>query len=279
MTYAEIDAPHGHDAFLLDDERYHRLVAAYFDRIAAECGGMSNGNGDRSADAHRAGLRRDRRLDRAWARACSTSAAATARCCAISRTRGASRATASRSTTTSVLACVKNGVNVVQSDLERGLSGFEDSSFDYVILSQTLQAMKNSEIIIREMLRVGREGIVTFPNFGYWKNRLEVLQRPHAGLGEPALRMVRHAERAPVHGRRFRALLRRARHPHRRAQGADATAGRSTVLPNLLGALAVYHFGNGAAKSSDAVTSSDDRKRPFAHDRRLIASCVAPSAA
>ena len=76
----------------------------------------------------------------------------------------------------SVLACVKNGVNVVQSDLERGLSGFEDNSFDYVVLSQTLQAMKNSEVIMREMLRVGREGIVTFPNFGYWKNRLEVLK-------------------------------------------------------------------------------------------------------
>ena len=71
---------------------------------------------------------------------------------------------------------MKNGVNVVQSDLERGLSGFEDGSFDYVVLSQTLQAMRNSEIIMREMLRVGREGIVTFPNFGYWKNRLEVLQ-------------------------------------------------------------------------------------------------------
>ena len=73
-----------------------------------------------------------------------------------------------------VLACVKNGVNVIQSDLEHGLSEFADRSFDYVILSQTLQAVRNSERIIREMLRVGREGIVTFPNFGYWKNRLQV---------------------------------------------------------------------------------------------------------
>ncbi len=74
----------------------------------------------------------------------------------------------------SVLACVKNGVNVIQSDLERGLSDFRDRSFDYVVLSQTLQSVRNSERIIREMLRVGREGIVTFPNFGYWKNRLQV---------------------------------------------------------------------------------------------------------
>ena len=74
-----------------------------------------------------------------------------------------------------VLACVKNGVNVIQGDLERGLAEFEDRSFDYVILSQTIQAVKNSERIIKDMLRVGREGIVTFPNFGYWKNRLHVV--------------------------------------------------------------------------------------------------------
>ena len=71
-----------------------------------------------------------------------------------------------------VLACVRNGVNVIQGDLERGLSAFADASFDYVILSQTLQAVKSSESVVREMLRVGREGIVTFPNFGYWRNRL-----------------------------------------------------------------------------------------------------------
>jgi methionine biosynthesis protein MetW len=74
-----------------------------------------------------------------------------------------------------VLACVRNGVQVIQSDLERGLSDFDDHSFDFVLLSQTLQAMRNTEHIVREMLRVGRAGIVTFPNFGYWKNRLRVL--------------------------------------------------------------------------------------------------------
>ena len=55
----------------------------------------------------------------------------------------------------SVLACVRNGVNVIQSDLERGLAGFDDGSFDYVILSQTLQAMRHTEEIVLEMLRVG----------------------------------------------------------------------------------------------------------------------------
>jgi methionine biosynthesis protein MetW len=75
-----------------------------------------------------------------------------------------------------VLASVKNGVNVIQLDLETGLSGFEDDAFDFVILSQTLQAMRRSDLILKEMLRVGREGIVTFPNFGYWRHRLDILR-------------------------------------------------------------------------------------------------------
>jgi methionine biosynthesis protein MetW len=73
------------------------------------------------------------------------------------------------------LAAMKNGVDVIQMDLEAGLSEFEDNSFDTVILSQTLQAMHNTEGIVQEMLRVGREVVVTFPNFGYWRNRLQIL--------------------------------------------------------------------------------------------------------
>ncbi len=74
-----------------------------------------------------------------------------------------------------VVAAITNGVNVLQMNLETGLSGFDDRSFDTVILSQTLQAMHHTEALLKDMLRVGREGIVTFPNFGYWKNRWQVL--------------------------------------------------------------------------------------------------------
>jgi methionine biosynthesis protein MetW len=77
------------------------------------------------------------------------------------------------------LACLQNGTNVIQMDLEDGLSGFEDQSFDTVILSQTLQAMHNTEEIVQEMLRVGREIIVTFPNFGYWRNRIQIASGGH----------------------------------------------------------------------------------------------------
>ncbi len=74
-----------------------------------------------------------------------------------------------------IAACIANDVNVIQNDLESGLDDFEDRSFDYVILSQTLQATRHTETLMNEMMRVGREGIVSFPNFGYWKNRLQVL--------------------------------------------------------------------------------------------------------
>jgi methionine biosynthesis protein MetW len=143
-----------------------------------------------------------------------------------------------------VLACVKNGVDVVQTDLDRGLSGFEDNSFDYVVLSQTLQAMRNSEIIIREMLRVGREGIVTFPNFGYWKNRLEVLRGrmpvsenlPYQWFNTPNVRLCTVADFERFCSERGIRIVERKVLTHGRAVNA---------MPNLLGALAVYHFGNG----------------------------------
>jgi methionine biosynthesis protein MetW len=72
------------------------------------------------------------------------------------------------------LKAMNNGVDVIQMDLESGLSGFEAQSFDVVILSQTLQAVLNTEAIVHEMLRVGREVIVTFPNFGYWRHRIQI---------------------------------------------------------------------------------------------------------
>lgn len=74
------------------------------------------------------------------------------------------------------LTAMENGVDVIQMDLEAGLSGFENAQFDTVILSQTLQAVQNTEGIVQEMLRVGREAIVTFPNFGYWRHRIQLVE-------------------------------------------------------------------------------------------------------
>lgn len=97
-----------------------------------------------------------------------------------------------------VLACVKQGVNVMQQNLEDGLRLFEDGSFDFAILSQTLQTIHQTAAILRETVRVGKECIVSFPNFGYWPHRLSVLHGrmpvskslPHQWHNTPNVRVL-----------------------------------------------------------------------------------------
>ena len=146
-----------------------------------------------------------------------------------------------------VLACVRNGVNVIQRNLERGLAGFRDRSFDYVILSQTLQTVRNTERIIGEMLRVGREGIVTFPNFGYWRNRVQIAtgrmpvsdNLPYQWFETPNVHLCTIADFERFCAARGVRILERK----------VLTNDRPVVWwPNLLGALAVYHFGNGNSR-------------------------------
>ncbi|TCS70403.1 methionine biosynthesis protein MetW [Sulfuritortus calidifontis] len=141
----------------------------------------------------------------------------------------------------SILACVKKGVNVIQGDLEQGLSGFENDSFDYVILSRTLQTMRHTEGILKEMLRVGRQGIVTFPNFGYWKNRVQVWQgrmprsadMPYQWYDTPNIHLCTVRD--------FEDLC--AQHDLNILERVVLTHGRPvTLLPNLLGSLAVFRF-------------------------------------
>lgn len=70
-----------------------------------------------------------------------------------------------------VVASLGRGLSVVQADLDEGLDGYSDDSFDIVVLSQTLQVVRRPAFVVREMLRVGRQGIVSFPNFGHWRVR------------------------------------------------------------------------------------------------------------
>ena len=74
-----------------------------------------------------------------------------------------------------VLACVRRGLSVRQGDLQEGLADYPASSFDYVVLSQTLPYLDDPALTIAEMLRVGRRAVVSFPNWGYWRCRLELL--------------------------------------------------------------------------------------------------------
>ncbi|PVY68102.1 methionine biosynthesis protein MetW [Pusillimonas noertemannii] len=83
-----------------------------------------------------------------------------------------------------VISAVRRGVRVVQQNLEEGLALFDDQQFDSVVLSQTLQAMHHTEHILREMARVARYGIVSFPNFGYWPHGFSILRGRMPVTGE-----------------------------------------------------------------------------------------------
>jgi methionine biosynthesis protein MetW len=135
--------------------------------------------------------------------------------------------------------CVANDVNVLQVDLESGLSLFADRSFDCVILSETLQTIHRTELLMREMLRVGSEMIVSFPNFGHWSARVQVAlgrmpvseSLPYEWYETPN---VHHCTIAD-----FEDLCRRL--GVRIRERLVLHGGRPvTFLPNLLGSLAVY---------------------------------------
>jgi len=147
---------------------------------------------------------------------------------------------------THVGTCIRRGVNVIQTDLDAGLSEFDERSFDFVILSLTLQAVKYPDRLLREMLRVGTEGIVTFPNFGHWRARwqLGLLGRmpvspalPHEWYNTPNIHLCTLRD--------FETLCRNegievlesqvVDHAHRQRLGLR-------LFPNMLGEIALYRF-------------------------------------
>lgn len=142
--------------------------------------------------------------------------------------------------------CINNGINVIQTDLNQGLSEFDDNSFDYVILSFTLQAMRYPDRLIEEMLRVGTTGIVTFPNFGHWRVRyyLAVFGRmpisrtlPDQWYDTPNIHLCTLKDFEQLcNDKKIQIIKRRAvDHNHKTSLGLR-------ILPNLLGETALYRF-------------------------------------
>jgi methionine biosynthesis protein MetW len=142
-----------------------------------------------------------------------------------------------------VLAAIGRGINVIQSDLERGLAGFADGAFDHVVLSRTLQTVRHTETILKEMLRVGREAVVSFPNFAYWKNRLAVMQGrmpvsedlPYQWYDTPNVRFFTMLD--------FEDLCQRMGIVWRERQVLDEQGDPVHEEANFLGSLAVYRIG------------------------------------
>ena len=139
-----------------------------------------------------------------------------------------------------VLACVQRGVDVVQLNLDEGLTLFDDASFDVVLQLDTLQHLRNAETMLRETARVGRTGIVSFPNFAHWPNRLSVLRGrmpvnarlPYEWYNTPNIRVGTYADFGVLAARNGLRVLDRF--------GLDDEGHVVRSLPNLRASTAVY---------------------------------------
>lgn len=142
-----------------------------------------------------------------------------------------------------VLGCVKNGISVLQIDLEEGLYGFRDASFDVVVMSNALQALHRTEKVLREMLRVGAEAIVSFPNFAYWKHRRAIMEGhmpvsdslPYQWYDTPYVRFFTIVD--------FEALCAKLDLRVRESLVLDDQGRPVEGEPNFLGSFAIYRLG------------------------------------
>ncbi len=144
--------------------------------------------------------------------------------------------------------CIQDDLNVIQADLNQGLREyFSDNSFDYVVMSQTLQATVHPDRLIKEMLRVGSQGIVTFPNMAYWKGRLQLgiegimpvtKSLPNEWYDTPNIHLCTVNDFEQLCSDKHVRILQRT--------FVDHTHSRSTFMmrsfPNLFGEIAIYHF-------------------------------------
>ncbi len=144
-----------------------------------------------------------------------------------------------------VVQCLQAGVQVIQYDLNAGLSAFRDHTFDYVIMTQTLQAVSYPHRLLDDMLRIGKEGIVTFPNLGHWRCRLRLLAGRIPGVRAVPQPWYSSTSIHPCTVRDFEELCQQNRlrilhrttvdHSHRTRAGMN-------ILPNLLGEIAIYRL-------------------------------------
>lgn len=145
-----------------------------------------------------------------------------------------------------IVKCIQAGVNVIQTDLDAGLSDFRADTFDYVVMTETLQAIYYPHKLLDEMLRIGREGIVTFPNFGHLRTRIQLGLGGHMPISKflpnewydtPNIHLctVKDFERL-CHQRGIHILQRTVvDHTHKTSLGMR-------LMPNLLGEIALYRF-------------------------------------
>jgi len=146
-----------------------------------------------------------------------------------------------------IVKCIVKGVQVIQTNLDEGITEFfDEDSFDYVVMTQTLQAIQQPEKLLTQMMRIGKEGIVTFPNMAYWKNRMQLALGGHMPVTRtlpenwhdtPNIHLCSLQDFEALCNDNSIKIIQRAAvdHAHRYSLG-------SKLLPNLLGEIALYRF-------------------------------------
>ena len=149
-----------------------------------------------------------------------------------------------------ITSCMAKGVAVIEQNLDtQGLSNFADDSFDVVLMTQALQAVRRPDIVLDEMMRLGKEGIVTFPNFAYWRLRWSLMCRgrmpesetlPHKWYDTPNIRLCTFKDfEALCYDKGFRILNRTV------VDGYHQDRWLSRLWPNMLGQIAIYRITRG----------------------------------
>ncbi len=146
-----------------------------------------------------------------------------------------------------ICTCLAKGVNVIEQDLNEGIGNFPSNSFDMVVMTDTLQSVESPQLMIKEMLRVAEECVITFPNFGYWRCRVQLMfggrmpvgrALPYEWYNTPNIRLCTFKDfEALCSGLGARVLQKRV------VNHALAESAMSGFIPNLLGPIAFYRLG------------------------------------
>ena len=176
VSYVNIDSPYGHDAFLLEPIALGRAVRGFLKRLERVADPV--GSADVVPELINGSEDRERRIDfERIERMIGTEGSVLDLGCGdglfLHRlwAEGGQRVQGVDIDQENVMRCIERGVDVIQADLDQPLSMFTEGSYDHVLLSRTLQTVRRPAVVLEEMLRIGRRCVVTFPNFGYWRNR------------------------------------------------------------------------------------------------------------
>jgi len=145
-----------------------------------------------------------------------------------------------------IVECIKNGINVIEQNMDTGLENFKTQSFDVVLMTQALQAVHYPDKIIDEMLRIGKECIITFPNFAHWRCRFYLLAKgrmpvsknlPYTWYNTPNIHLCTFKDFEALCNRKSLTILNRTV-----VDMNDRNSFASKAMPNLFGETAIYHI-------------------------------------